>query len=170
MNILIAVASKHGSTREIAQALAEELHVSGLTAEVREAGEITDLDGYDAAIVGSAVYTGNWLPDARRLIEREHARLATMPVWLFSSGPLGADPSPRGDLNGLEELLTTTGAREHVIFTGKLDPQDLGLAERLVARVVHAPMGDFRDWAAIRAWARAIGATLAAARTPVAVV
>jgi len=156
MKILVAVASKHGSTREIA----EELRVLGPAVDVREAGEVTALDGYDAAIVGSAVYMGNWLPGARQLIEREHARLATMPVWLFSSGPLGEAPNAGDALHGLAAMLAGTGAREHVIFAGKLDAQHLGLAERLVARVVHTPTGDFRDWGAVRTWARAIGAAL----------
>lgn len=51
-------------------------------------------------------------------------------------------------------------AREHVIFTGKLDPEDLGLAERPLARVVHAPTGDFRDREAIQGWARSISVAL----------
>lgn len=162
MRILVAVASKHGSTREIAQALAEELHALGPAVDVREAGEVTALDGYDAAIVGSAVYMGNWLPGARQLIAREGARLATIPVWLFSSGPVGEDPHAGGELHALAGMLAKTGAREHVIFAGKLDAQHLGLAERLIARLVHTPTGDFRDWASVRDWARTIGAALGA--------
>ena len=73
-------------------------------------------------------------------------------------------PRPHGDPNGLVELLETTRAREHVIFAGKLDKRDLGLGERLITRVVHAPEGDFRDWEAIRDWARAIGAALGVGR------
>jgi menaquinone-dependent protoporphyrinogen oxidase len=162
MKIVIAAASKHGGTREIARVIGEELHALGLVADLREVEEIDDLDGYDAAIVGSAVYAGNWLPGARRLIARHRARLATMPVWLFSSGPIGATPRAGDEPHGLAGMLAEAGAREHVVFTGKLDPRDLGVAERLIARVVHAPAGDFRDWAAIRAWARAIGAALGA--------
>jgi len=162
MKILVAVASKHGSTREIAEVLAEELRALGLVDDVREAVEVIDLDGYDAAIVGSAVYMGNWLPEARQLIERYRSRLATIPVWLFSSGPIGVDPHAGDALHGLTVLLAGTGAREHMLFAGKLDAHHLGLAERLVARLVHTPTGDFRDWVAVRDWARAIGATLGA--------
>jgi len=165
LKILVAVASKHGSTREIAQAVAEELRSLGLATDLREAEEVTELDGYDAAIVGSAVYMGTWLPEARRLIAREGAPLQAMPVWLFSSGPIGADPHAGGELANLAAILAATGAREHVIFAGKLDAQSLGLAERLIARLVHIPTGDFRDWAAVREWARAIGAALCAGQT-----
>ena len=165
MKILIAVASKHGSTREIAQVIAEELRDLGPTVDVLEAEAVTGLDGYDAAIVGSAVYMGTWLPEARRLIAREGAPLQAMPVWLFSSGPIGDDPHAGGELHALVGMLAATGAREHVIFAGKLDAQHLGLAERLIARLVHTPTGDFRDWAAVREWARTIGVALGAGQT-----
>ena len=165
MNILVAVASKRGTTREIAQALAAEFRALGLAADLREAAEVGNLEGYDAAIVGSAVDLGNWLPAARQLIAREGARLATLPVWLFSSGPIGDDPHAGHELHALAGMLAQTGAREHVIFAGKLDARHLGLAEQLIARLVHSPTGDFRDWAAVRDWAGAIGAALGAGRT-----
>ena len=116
---------------------------------------------YDAAIIGSAVYAGNWLPAATAFVERERVRLAAVPVWLFSSGPVGAEhPQPEGDPKQLAEVQATIGVREHRIFAGKLDKHDLNLAERVITRVVGAPDGDFRDWDAIRAWAREIAAAL----------
>ena len=133
----------------------------GADAVVCDVQTIAALDGYDAAIIGSAVYAGQWLAEARQFIERQGERLATMPVWLFSSGPIGEEPWPPGDPPGVAVLMREAGARAHTVFTGKLDSHDLGFAERLVTRVVHAPTGDFRDWETIRAWAREIGATLA---------
>src|SRR3712207_229163 len=98
MNALVAVASRHGSTNEIARAIAEELRTRGLDAEVRDAEEVDVLDGYEAVVLGSAVYMGDWLLAARRLVERHRQRLAALPLWLFSSGPLGLDdPKPHGD-------------------------------------------------------------------------
>ncbi len=163
MKILVAVASRHGSTREIGDAIAATLRERGHAVDVRDAGDVETVDGYDAAIIGSAIYMGSWLPDGRRLDEREHEGLSRMPVWLFSSGPLGdVDPQPKGDPAHLKALVRLTDAREHRIFVGKLDPAALGLGERLIARTVHVPEGDFRDWDAIRDWARAIDAALAA--------
>jgi menaquinone-dependent protoporphyrinogen oxidase len=160
MTILVTAASRHGSTREIAETIATELRAQALAVEVRDPQTVTALDRYDAVILGSAVYAGKWLAAADGFARQHRARLATIPVWLFSSGPIGDGPHPHGDLAGLDELQATLGAREHVIFTGKLETSDLNLAERLIARVVHAPSGDFRDWDAIRRWARAIGTTL----------
>jgi menaquinone-dependent protoporphyrinogen oxidase len=161
MNILITVASKHGSTRGIGDAIADELQRMGLTVGVRNAEDVDDVDGYDAAIVGSAIYMGNWLPEARQFVDRNQSKLATMPVWLFSSGPLGLDdPQPNGDPAHLDALMKETGARDHRIFVGKLDKHGLGLGERLAVKMVKAPEGDFRDWEAIRGWAREIGSAL----------
>jgi menaquinone-dependent protoporphyrinogen oxidase len=165
MNILIAVASRHGSTREIADTIAQELATSGHTALVRDAGEVTSLEPYDAAVVGSAIYMGNWLPVAREFVQRNKDTLSTIPVWLFSSGPVGeADPQPKDDPRHLEDLMQASGAREHRIFVGKLDKSNLGFGERLAVKVVKAPEGDFRDWEAIRDLARGIASALA---TPV---
>jgi menaquinone-dependent protoporphyrinogen oxidase len=162
VKVLVAVASRHGSTREIAGAIAGELRDMGNSVEVREVATVESVAGYDAVIQGSAVYAGQWLPEARRFATRQRERLRALPVWLFSSGPIGAELWPPGDPDGVQQLVVATGAHAHVVFAGKLDRQTLGFAERLVARAVAAPEGDFRDWAAIRDWARGIGASLAA--------
>jgi menaquinone-dependent protoporphyrinogen oxidase len=165
MKVLVAGASRHGGTREIAAAIAEELRAAGFDADFREAGDVADLDRYGAVVLGSAVYAGGWRPEALRLVERHRAELAKVPLWLFSSGPLGADgPEPDGDPNRVAELARATGARGHRIFAGRLDRRTLGLGERLVAGLVGAPQGDFRDWEAIRAWTRQIAASLRAHR------
>jgi menaquinone-dependent protoporphyrinogen oxidase len=163
MKVLVAVASRHGATREIAAAVAEELRAAGFDADVREAGEVADPGRYVAVVLGSAVYAGGWRPVALRLVERHRVELSRVPLWLFSSGPLGTDgPEPDGDPNRIPELVRSTGARGHRIFAGKLDRRTLGLGERLVAGLVGAPQGDFRDWEEIRAWARQIAASLKA--------
>jgi menaquinone-dependent protoporphyrinogen oxidase len=41
----------------------------------------------------------------------------------------------------------------------KLDPAKLGFAKRIVAK--RLPQGDFRDWAAIEAWADGVARELA---------
>ena len=161
MTVLVAVASKHGSTRGIADAIAGELRSLGLAADVGEVADVVDPGHYEAVVLGSAVYMGKWMPEARRFVDTHRSVLDTVPVWLFSSGPLGADdPKPAGDPAQLDQLMAATHAHGHRIFSGKLDPNGLGRSERLIAKAVHAPSGDFRDWDAIRAWAREIGARL----------
>lgn len=161
MNVLVAVASKHGSTMGIGETIATQLRSMDIAAEVRAVTEVVDVGSYDAVVVGSAVYMGQWLPEAVALMQNQEAALHAVPVWLFSSGPLGTDqPQPAGDPRHLDELMEIAGARGHRIFSGRLDKDHLGLGERLIVKAVHAPTGDFRDWDAIRDWAREIGETL----------
>jgi menaquinone-dependent protoporphyrinogen oxidase len=159
------VASRHGSTREIADAIAQELQVHGADAEVRTVDEVSDLDGYSAVVLGSAIYMGNWESAANRFVQRHQSQLLTMPVWLFSSGPVGNDHPEQGDPPKVGEIAQRTHARGHQMFAGKLDRHDLNLGERLVVNVVRAPDGDFRDWSSIRAWADEIGDALRSAVT-----
>jgi len=168
MRVLIVVASKHGSTREIAEAIAEELGGAGHEVDLREvtdgaAGAGAAVKGYDAVVAGSAIYMGRWMAEAREFVAERAEQLAAVPVWLFSSGPLGEEyPEGMGVPEHLEDLLAQTGARDHRVFVGRLDKSQLNLAERLAARMVQAPEGDFRDWEAIRRWARGIAAELKA--------
>jgi menaquinone-dependent protoporphyrinogen oxidase len=181
MNVLVAYASKHGATAGIAERIAAGLRQAGLAAEARPVAAVTDLDGYDAVVIGSAAYMFHWLKDATRFVERHQVRLADRPVWLFSSGPLGTD---RVDEQG-EDVLESTRPREFAelaalvhprgmeVFFGAWDPESppIGVVERVVRHLPAydaTPAGDFRDWAAIDAWAADIGHDLltADASTP----
>jgi menaquinone-dependent protoporphyrinogen oxidase len=166
MNVLVAVASKHGSTTGIAEVVADELRTTGIAADVWSVDEAPPLELYDAIVVGSAIYVGRWMPEARRFVEASRAALRDLPVWLFSSGPIGDPPAPAGDSADLDRLATELGARGHRTFAGRLDPGDLGLGERLVVKAVRAPKGDFRQWEEIRGWAREIAAALRHEVTP----
>ncbi len=59
-----------------------------------EPDEVTELEDYDAVVLGSAVYAGHWLEPAKQLAERFVGQLLGRAVWLFSSGPVG-NPLPR---------------------------------------------------------------------------
>ena len=171
MHILIAVASRHGGTREIAEGIAQELRALRHTVDVRDAGQAA-MDGEDAVIIGSAVYMGNWLPAARAFVTANQFALRGMPVWLFSSGPLGTETedahgrdvrvaaTPK-DVAGLAESLHAKG---HRVFFGALDPDALKGPEGLMAKLPGGrkmlPEGDFRDWDEIDGWAQEIGREL----------
>lgn len=153
MKILVAVASKHGSTYEIAEAITDELKEVGVEAELQEINQDPYIPDYDAAIIGSAVYMGRWLKEATRYLETNQVQLQKIPVWLFSSGPLGDDLMEEdGEPYNLNELYAITNARGHKVFVGKLDANDLGLSEKLIIRMVKAPTGDFRDWQDVSDW------------------
>ena len=165
VRVLLAVASKHGSTAGIAQSIAVQLRMEEISVDERNVEEVTSVEGYDAVILGSAVYMGRLLDTARAFVEAHQAQLLNIPVWLFSSGPIGApDPNRQTEATEIGELVTKIHAREHKVFAGKLDKHELGLVERVAAKVVGAPEGDFRDWDAIESWARGIAHQLIAQR------
>ena len=162
MRVLVTAATRHEATSEIAAAIAEGLLRRDVDAELRPIGEVGEVGAYDAVVLGSAVYVGRWLQEARQFAERHAAALATMPVWLFSSGPLGPAGArvPSGEPADAATLAQLTRAREHRVFAGRLDMSSLGLPARLVVRLVGAREGDERDWAAIDAFAADIAAAL----------
>ena len=169
MRVLVTAASRHGATHEIASAIAAGLNRRGVDAEARPAEELGSLDGFDAFVIGSAVYIGRWLEPAQRLVEDHGARLATAPVWLFSSGPLGPPDAlkPEGEPVDVADLVETSAAADHRVFAGRLDRKRLGFGEKAVVVAVRAPEGDFRDWDAIDGYAAEIASRLAQAGTSI---
>ena len=161
MNVVVAYASKHGSTEGIASAIAERLNEAETPAQVISVNDVSDLGTATAVVLGSAIYAGSWMKEAVEFVHRFAESLAERPVWLFSSGPLGEhvddeEQQPRQ----LKEIEGIVGPVEHRVFFGALDRSTLGFAERMIVKAVKAPDGDFRDWDEIRAWADAIASDL----------
>jgi menaquinone-dependent protoporphyrinogen oxidase len=160
--VLVVVATKHGATRGIAEAIAGELAAGdgGPTVVLQDAEHAPAPDGYDAVVVGSAVYAGRWREPARDWVGAHAAALRGRPVWLFSSGPIGSPPFPRDEPHDVHPLTELIGARGHQVFAGRLDKDLLNVGERAMVTAMRAPLGDFRDWAAVRAWAAEVAAQL----------
>ncbi len=169
MPVLVAYASRYGATRGIAERIAAELAAAGHEAEALSVKAVDDLTGYEAFVIGSAVYFGRWRKEATEFVRRNHDVLADRPVWLFSSGPLGSalkDTQGR-DLREVAapkesaEFGETIRPRDHRVFFGVLDRSKLGLGHRLLAslpasRATWAIDGDFRDWQDIASWVETI--------------
>lgn len=158
MKTLIGVASRHGSTRQIADAIGTVLERHGIATDVRDIETVTSLAGYDSVILGSAVYMGRWQPAAREFVQRHGDRLRRRPVWLFSSGPVGTAPTVLPQ--DLDAMMRRSGSIAHRIFGGRLVKADLGRLDRLIATMVQAEDADSRDWEAIEAWATEVAAAI----------
>jgi menaquinone-dependent protoporphyrinogen oxidase len=166
MRVLVTAATKHGATGEITQAIADTLRDQGLDPTVLEPEQVGTVDGYDAVVLGSAVYAGHWLKPARDLVGRCGPALAARPVWLFSSGPVGDPPKPEEEPVDVAELLAATSAREHRVFAGKLVRKQLSFPERAIVSALRVPDGDFRDWSEITGWAVGIATALRSSPDP----
>jgi menaquinone-dependent protoporphyrinogen oxidase len=166
MNVLVTAASKEGATTEIAEAIAQTLRKRGLDTTVSAPERVGDVCGYDAFVIGSAVYMGHWLEPANDLVRRLGPALSDRPVWLFSSGPVG-NPKRKlvqkmgADPVELPALLAHTKAREHRMFAGKLINEHVSRAQRISLSIFRDFEGDFRDWTEINRWASQIADTLA---------
>ena len=170
--VLVVVASRHGATAEIGAALARSIaesdagRAAGLAAVPVPADHRPDPAPFDAVLLGSAVYVGRWLEPAREYATRHADVLRTRPVWLFSSGPIGAPPFPPDEAYDVAALRELTRARGHRTFPGRLDKDRLSFGERAMVTAMRAPVGDFRDWDAVRAWGEEIAAQIAGIGEP----
>lgn len=159
--VLVAFASKHGSTAEIAEAIAAELRRGGLQSDCRPAGDVKDLADYDAVVLGSSVYMKRWQRDARHLLHRHARELAARAFWIFSSGPFGEHPDPAwAEPPKIIKEAQQLGARDHVVFGGRLPTEPAGFIEKAMVRDTPPEVADLRDWEQIRDWAAGIATAL----------
>jgi menaquinone-dependent protoporphyrinogen oxidase len=157
MTVLVAAASRHGATQEIAEAIGETLKALDVPVEVARIEDVTTVFPYDALVLGSAVYMGSWLRQAHDFLEEHVDLIATRPTWLFSSGPIGSPPhGAASDSFDAADIIQMTNAREHRLFAGKLEKSTLGFAERALAGALRVPGGDFREWDEVTTWATTI--------------
>ncbi len=163
--ILVAYASKHGATTEIARKIAKVLTDGGLTVSLLAAEKVTDVTPFDAVVLGSAVYAGNWQQEAVTFLDDYKALLTKIPIWLFSSGPMGEDDpaalTHRWHLPGAQQSIADRiHARDIALFHGAIDLEKLNFAEKHMVREFNMSVGDYRDWDAISNWAVSIVASL----------
>lgn len=142
MKVLVTAASKHGATNEIAERIGAMLAAHGVEVDVKKLQEVSGLAGYEAVVLGSGIYLGKWLKEARRFVEVHAAELAQRPTWLFASGSIMGDPPVGDDPNAMgaglvERLVETTHARELKLFCREAGPAQAGLCREGVG--AHGP-------------------------------
>ncbi|RFS83527.1 flavodoxin [Actinomadura spongiicola] len=159
MRVLVVYASERGGTAESAGWIGVALREAGLDTDVRPAGEVAALDGYDAAVVGGALYAGRWHREARHFVRRHADALAHRPVWLFSSGPLDHTAEQRqiAPTPGVGKIARRLNAHGHATFGGRLSPDAHGF---LASKIAKRSSGDFRDHDQVAEWAAGIAREL----------
>ena len=160
MKVLLTAASQHGTTVEIADAIARRLTSEGLEAVQNAPQDVDSLAGFDAVLCGSAVYMTQWMTSAHDFMERFAQDLHKMPVWAFSVGMNGVPKHVPQDPSRIGPVLTRIDAKELRSFAGRYDPSLLSFRERAIVRLAGAVEGDFRDWDEIDQWAGEIASEL----------
>ncbi|HEY0119795.1 MAG TPA: flavodoxin domain-containing protein [Cellulomonas sp.] len=162
MRVLVVVASRHGATWEIGEVVADALTSRGHLVDQRAPEDVESLEGYEAVVLGSAVYLAHWMPSAREFADRFTEQLERVPVWMFSSGLATQPAASANSPHELMALRNRIGARGHRAFRGRLDRALLTFAERAAIAGARAREGDHRDMAAVRAWAVGVADDLTA--------
>jgi menaquinone-dependent protoporphyrinogen oxidase len=164
--ILLTYATKFGCTAQVAEAMGETLRKTGAAVDIRPVEEVTSLEGYSAVVLGSGIMAGKMYPAAVSFLEKNQAALSQVPVAYFiACATLREDtPENRATVQGYIDALRVQVPQVQPIMTGlfggALERKKLPLVFRLMIKAMKAPEGDFRDWAAIRAWAQELGRTL----------
>jgi len=148
--VLVAYASRHGSTEEVARFIAGVVGRHGVEVATQAAAEVRgSVAGHRLVILGGAIYSGRWHRDAHRFLKRHRDQLSRVPVAVFGMGPreLGAEAFARAEA----QLVRALAKRDwlHPVATavfGGVDPPSRRPDRRR----------DARDWAAIEAWASAL--------------
>ena len=159
--VLVTYASKRGGTKGIASVIGRRLTDQGIRVDLIEVGRVRSLAGYDAVVLGSALYAGRWQRPAVKLLKRLAAKPPGIPVWLFHSGPLGDDDQePQRAPELVAKLAPAVGARPVRTFGGRLTDKPGGFIANAMARDGRA--GDWRDTAEVQAWADEVARSLVA--------
>jgi menaquinone-dependent protoporphyrinogen oxidase len=154
--VLVAYATRYGSTKEIAEEIAQVLSESGVAAEVANVMDVDLLEGYGAAIIGSPIYMGKCLPEAVDFVRQFQTPLRHIPVALFVVGFSMKEPTEenrRHALASIEAIKPYLHPLDVGIFSGKMVIEDLEVPDRQIVTMAGEVGGDFRDWDEIAGWA-----------------
>jgi menaquinone-dependent protoporphyrinogen oxidase len=164
-HVLVAYASKYGATAEIAEKIGQLLRNTGLKVDVLPVQQVDGLSSYQAVVLGSAVYAGQWREEAITFLKAYEYTLADMPVWFFSSGPTG-EGDPVELMKGWTFPKAQQSIADHIkpydmaLFHGFINTKEINFAEKILIKGIGAAVGDFRNWDSITAWANGIAEAL----------
>jgi menaquinone-dependent protoporphyrinogen oxidase len=160
--ILVAYASTHGSTQEVAEIIAATLREHGLTVDLQPARIVRTLADYRAVVLGAPLYMFHLHKDALHFLSRYRGPLtAGLPLAIFAGGPFA-----KGDENEWQEVrrqldqelakVAWLKPAAVEVIGGRFDPDKLHFPWNLIPALKRMPASDLRDWTAIRAWANSL--------------
>lgn len=161
--VLVAYASKYGSTQEVAEAIATALRENNLLVDLMPVRKIKTLEEYTAIVLGAPLYIASWHKEARSFLSRNREALTKRPVAVFALGPLNDDESEWEEVHAqLDKELEKFAWFKPIaieVFGGKFDPKKLHLLDKIIVSLPASPLhgmpaSDLRNWTSIRAWAR----------------
>jgi len=154
--VLIAYATRAGSTASVAERVAEVLNQKGFVAQAMAIKEVRDTAPYDAVVLGSSIRAGKLMPEVFRFLDKNKTALEAKPfaAFIVCLTMKDSDEKNRATANSyLGPLRLLVKPASEGLFAGAYDPQKLGFIERQIMKMIKAPPGDFRKWDQVEAWA-----------------
>jgi len=159
--ILVTYATQGGSTAGIAEEIGKTLAKAGAQVDVRNVNSVSDLSSYQAVVVGSAIHSGKWLPEAIKFVESNETTLRQMPTAIFQVCMMLATNNETYKAMvpaWLDPVRTKINPITAMSFAGGVDlAQYPKLTDKLGMRIFLASVklkpGDYRNWETIRTWA-----------------
>jgi menaquinone-dependent protoporphyrinogen oxidase len=169
--LLVAYASRFGSTFEVAKAIAAVLVQEGARVETLQVKSATALNSYDGVIVGGAIQYDKWMAEAAEFVRTHQEILCSLPVAYFFTCLTLSKQSEKAQRQAMAygaklcALVPRVAPVDVGAFAGVLSYRKLPFFMRLLAKGVFAVLGveegDYRDWDAINAWAKGVYPKLA---------
>jgi menaquinone-dependent protoporphyrinogen oxidase len=168
--VLVAYATRYGSTRGIAERIAAAMRLGGHRVDLRPVEEVESFEDYEAVVFGSPVFDQAWPPEGQEFVRRNREALARVPLWLFTVGTFGdrkplIGPLVKREPKGIRELLAVLRPHDYRVFAGAISRHQWPWFGRLLFHAFGGRLGDNRDWPEIDAWAAGIARALGSKRT-----
>lgn len=155
---MVAFATSKGSTSEIEEAIASEIGAAGWQAEAVNLKDSPLTDGYDHVILGGPIYYGK-TKEMKAFVEKHGADLENRLAGAFAVGMAFAVDDEEQRAAGRKALDDSIAPLKPALlgyFAGRIDPGKLSLLERAAIKMAKSPVGDFRDWDAVRDWTKKV--------------
>ena len=158
--VLVTYASKYGSTGGVADAIGKELCSKGTAVDVALIKNVRNVSSYQGVAIGSAIYMGKWMSEAVDFVKKNEDSLRQVPVAYFLVCMTLAQPTEKKQAEVLSYMDPVLKAVPEIrpvgigTFAGALDYNNLSWINKKILKSKGTPEGDFRDWNAIRTWAR----------------
>ncbi len=155
--ILVAYATRAGSTAEVADAIGKKLAAGGAIVDVKPIKKVQSIDGYLGVVLGSAIRRGAVLPEVTNFVKSHKDELGKIPIAYFIVCMIlreDTEESRKKAASYLDSLRAEVNAVDTGMFAGKLDYSKLNFIDAfIVEHIIGTPEGDLRDWKQINDWA-----------------
>jgi len=161
--VLIAYATKYGTTKEIAKEIQDVLAEKSIESDLINVMETGKIETYAAVILGSPVYMGKMLVEARDFCTHYQPYLKDTWLAIFVNGISCCSPGSAVTsslMAAIDEMAEYVRPAMKTAFAGAFSPTKLTDADAQIAGLVRPPVGDFRDHEAIRIWAQDVALSI----------